>query len=112
MRAADNGLAQPKLFCAKAHIIARRNVASFFHPAHRRFYQLTLCSHPKMLSLRAFTRSAPRALTRSFSVTARPASRLPTAFSRPTSLQSSLTKYQYSAFSTARVLRDPAGECM
>jgi complement component 1 Q subcomponent-binding protein len=63
-----------------------------------------------MLSLRAFTRSAPRAFTRSFSVAARPASRLPSAFSRQTSLQTSLTKYQYSAFSTARVLREPAGD--
>ncbi|KAH8693944.1 regulatory protein SUAPRGA1 [Talaromyces proteolyticus] len=63
-----------------------------------------------MLSLRAFTRSAPRAFSRSISVAARPTFRLPRAFSRPSSLQSSIAKYQHSAFSTARVLREPAGD--
>lgn len=64
-----------------------------------------------MLSLRAFTRSAPRAFSRSFSVAARPTTaRLSTAFQRPSLLQKPVTKYQYPAFSTARVLREPAGE--
>lgn len=64
-----------------------------------------------MLSLRAFTRSAPRAFSRSFSVAARPTTaRLSTAIHRPSLLQKPVTKYQYSAFSTARTLREPAGE--
>ncbi|OKL56842.1 hypothetical protein UA08_07982 [Talaromyces atroroseus] len=64
-----------------------------------------------MLSLRSFTRSAPRAFSRSFSVAARPTTtRLSTALQRPSLLQKPVTRYQYPAFSTAGILREPAGE--
>ncbi|EED12422.1 regulatory protein SUAPRGA1 [Talaromyces stipitatus ATCC 10500] len=64
-----------------------------------------------MLSLRAFTRSAPRAFARSYSVAARPSTiRLATAIQRPSLLQKSFVRCQYPSFSTARILREPAGE--
>ncbi|EEA18977.1 Mitochondrial acidic protein mam33 [Talaromyces marneffei ATCC 18224] len=64
-----------------------------------------------MLSLRAFTRAAPRAFARSYSVAARPTTaRLATTFQRPSLLQKPFVRCQYPAFSTARTLREPAGE--
>ncbi|KAL1979234.1 hypothetical protein VTN96DRAFT_6418 [Rasamsonia emersonii] len=67
-----------------------------------------------MLSLRAFTRAAPRTFSRSLSTAARPAARpLSAAIQRPSllaSTQKSIAKQAYPAFSTARILREPAGE--
>ncbi|KAL1968207.1 hypothetical protein VTN77DRAFT_2042 [Rasamsonia byssochlamydoides] len=67
-----------------------------------------------MLSLRAFTRSAPRTFSRSLSIAARPAARpLSATIQRPSllaSTQKCIAKQAYPAFSTARILREPAGE--
>ncbi|KUL84582.1 hypothetical protein ZTR_08755 [Talaromyces verruculosus] len=63
-----------------------------------------------MLSLRTLARSAPRAFARSYSVAARPTTARLATIQRPSLLQKSFVKCQYPAFSTARILREPAGE--
>ncbi|KAL1859396.1 Mitochondrial acidic protein mam33 [Paecilomyces lecythidis] len=66
-----------------------------------------------MLSLRAFSRSVPRTFSRSVALSSRSAVRPLSTIQKPSFLQSSwkqLARPSYPAFSTARVLREPAGE--
>ncbi|KAJ9296844.1 hypothetical protein DTO271G3_5043 [Paecilomyces variotii] len=66
-----------------------------------------------MLSLRAFSRSVPRTFSRSVALSSRSAVRPLSTIQKPSFLQSSwkqLARPSYPAFSTARILREPAGE--
>lgn len=95
-----------------------RSFPSAFSPIgisrqHSSLYLYSLPPSVKMLSLRAFTRTIPRTVSRSIATTSRASFRPVAAVPKNTFLQSSLkqaTKPAYAAFSTSSTFKQAEGK--